>query len=279
MKKYILFFIIAFSLIFFVLNIQFLNKKEPIIDNTVDEIINEKEDKIIDNSNKDIITYTKDDDKEILYLMGKFNPSRENNFSLISKKYTLKDNLYMRDEVYKAFIEMRDGALKDNIKLNIVSATRNFNSQKNIWENKWQGVTLIDNKNLKENIPNELERIKKIIKFSSVPGTSRHHWGSDIDINSVEPSYFNTDKGKKEYEWLSKNAIAFGFCQPYNKDRNSGYEEEKWHWSYMPISKGLLQDYIKLIKLEDIKGFLGDKYVTQMEIINNYVLSINPECI
>jgi LAS superfamily LD-carboxypeptidase LdcB len=185
----------------------------------------------------------------------------------------------MRSEAYKDFILMRDSALKENINLTIVSATRNFSSQKNIWENKWKGITLVDNQNLKESIPNEIERFKKIIQFSSVPGTSRHHFGSDIDINSVEPNYFETVKGKREYDWLSKNASAFGFCQPYNEGRSAGYEEEKWHWSYLPISKGLLQDYIKLVKTEDIKGFLGDKYVTQVDVINNYVLSINPECI
>ncbi|MFM9004881.1 MAG: D-alanyl-D-alanine carboxypeptidase family protein [Flavobacteriales bacterium] len=41
------------------------------------------------------------------------------------------------------------------------------------------------------------------MKFSSMPGTSRHHWGTDIDLNSVEPSYFLSGKGLLIYQWLS----------------------------------------------------------------------------
>ena len=29
--------------------------------------------------------------------------------------------------------------------------------------------------------------IDKIIEYSTLPGTSRHHWGTDIDIIDAEP--------------------------------------------------------------------------------------------
>jgi LAS superfamily LD-carboxypeptidase LdcB len=115
-----------------------------------------------------------------------------------------------------------------------------------------------------------------------VPGTSRHHWGTDIDINDANPQYFEKEKGEKEYEWLVKNAWSFGFCQPYNQkgtDRPTGYNEEKWHWSYTPIAKNLTQDYKNIIKDEDINDFLGDEYVVGQDLINNYVLGINTDCI
>ncbi len=39
---------------------------------------------------------------------------------------------------------------------------------------------------------------------------------------------------------LTANAAKFGFCQPYNvKTDRKGYNEEKWHWSFMPLSKFL----------------------------------------
>lgn len=106
--------------------------------------------------------------------------------------------------------------------------------------------------------------------------------GDQIDLNNTDPLYFDGPLGKQEYAWLVKNASSFGFCQPYNKkgiNRNTGYEEEKWHWSYFPLSKTFTEEYKNLIKNEDIKGFLGDEYVSKLNLINDYVLSVNTECL
>ena len=115
-----------------------------------------------------------------------------------------------------------------------------------------------------------------------MPGTSRHHWGTDIDINSLEDSYFLSGQGKKEYEWLTKNAARFGFQQPYtpkDKERPTGYEEEKWHWTYKPISKDLTLQYAKSVTIESIKGFSGAETAESIDIINKYVLGIHPDCL
>jgi hypothetical protein len=84
------------------------------------------------------------------------------------------------------------------------------------------------------------------------------------------------------YEWLTKNASAFGFCQPYNKKGNTrtvGYNEEKWHWSYVPLAKTFTQEYKNLIQETEINGFMGDENVSKLNLINDYVLGINPECL
>lgn len=218
-----------------------------------------------------------------IYLMGKFDPDLREDFILVSPEYNLSGNkIYLRKETWTAFLEMAQVAHNDKIELKIASATRNFNYQKDLWENKWTGVKTVRGKDLSKSILNELERFKKILEYSAAPGTSRHHFGTDIDINNAEPEYFNSPKGSKEYDWLVNNAYKFGFCQTYNKkgeSRKIGYNEEKWHWSYLPLSQTLTQEYKNLIKNEDIKGFLGDKYVQDFDLINDYVLSINPECL
>ena len=188
----------------------------------------------------------------------------------------------LRKEVLDAFLKMAEVAQKDGVELNVTSATRNFDYQKEIWNNKWTGISFVDGKDLSKSIQDGFERFEKILEYSAVPGASRHHWGTDIDINSVIPKFFETGEGKKVYEWLKINAPLFGFCQTYNEkneERLTGYNEEKWHWSYLPISRELTQKYKKLIKDEDIKGFLGDEFVAQENLINNYVLAINPDCI
>jgi LAS superfamily LD-carboxypeptidase LdcB len=175
---------------------------------------------------------------------------------------------------------MSNEAEKAGIVIKIASGTRNFNYQKSIWENKWNGKTLVDDKNLSTEIPDGVERFKKILEYSAAPGTSRHHWGTDIDINGITPGYFYTKEGKASYDWLVKNAPRFGFCQSYNEknSRLNGYNEERWHWSYIPTARIFMEEYKKLVKEEDINGFLGDSYVKDLDLINNYVLSINPEC-
>ena len=216
------------------------------------------------------------------YLMGKFDPSQREDFVLIPYKYTTFGNkMYLRKETLDAFLKMQDAADEDEIDLKIASATRNFDYQKSIWNNKWTGFTLVNGQNLSKSISNGLTRFKKILEYSAVPSTSRHHWGTDIDINDANPEYFKTTEGVVVYEWLTKNAWKFGFCQPYilkGNDRPTGYNEEKWHWSYLPLAKDFTQKYKNLIKDEDIKGFFGDKYVLNLNLINDYVLGINPDC-
>ncbi len=218
-----------------------------------------------------------------IYLSGKFNPEEREDFVLIPEQYTAVPNqMYLRKETLSAFLGMQEAANKDGIELRIASATRNFDYQKNIWNNKWTGYTLVDGRDLTKSMPDELKRFKKILEYSSAPGTSRHHWGTDIDINNANPEYFETKNGQKVYEWLILNAYKFGFCQPYNlkgSDRPTGYNEEKWHWSYLPLSRNFTQEYKNLIKEEDIKGFLGDIHVPSLSLINNYVLGINPACL
>lgn len=215
------------------------------------------------------------------YLLGKFNQKTDSSFALIPMKYCSKEGMYLRKETIAAFVKMYDAAKKEGVSLKIISATRNFNEQKSIWEAKWNGSRLVNGKNLAQTINDPVERAKKILRYSSMPGTSRHHWGTDMDLNSLENAYFTTFEGKKTYEWLKKNAATFGFCQPYsikNESRPNGYEEEKWHWSYMPLSSALLKEYSGKIKPESIAGFTGSETAAKLNVIELYVKGINPEC-
>jgi D-alanyl-D-alanine carboxypeptidase len=220
---------------------------------------------------------------EKIYLTGKFDQTTRPDFTPIAAKYISGTApMYLRKETYQAFLDMAAAAKEDGVILQIASATRNFDYQKNLWNKKWTGATLVDGKDLSKSIPDGLTRFRKILEYSAVPSSSRHHWGTDIDINNANVEYFDTSYGKKVYDWLKENASAYGFCQPYNEkgtDRINGYNEEKWHWSYLPLAKDFTYRYQELIKNSDISGFLGDQYATQEDVINNYVMSINPECL
>lgn len=215
------------------------------------------------------------------YLMGKFDPATHEDFSLIQAKHTDKEDIYMRTDAYEAFSKMSDAAKKDGIDFKIVSATRPFHHQKRIWEGKWNGQRKVSGQDLSKTMPNEEERAFKILEFSSMPGTSRHHWGTDIDINDLENDYFESGQGLKEYEWLVANAGKYGFCQVYSEkgaDRPHGYNMEKWHWSYLPVAEQLTNFAATQMNNQDIGGFDGDQTTENIDILNKYILGINPAC-
>ncbi len=216
------------------------------------------------------------------YLLGKFEPAQEKDFVEVDSYYSEeKRGLYLRNETYEAFIRMHDAALQSGIKLIIKSATRNFDSQKKIWEGKWSGEMPVDGKNLSETVSDPVERARIILRFSSMPGTSRHHWGADIDLNSLNNDYFSTEKGKEIYTWLTENASDYGFCQTYtpkNSTRPTGYEEEKWHWSYLPLARLFLAQYTQKVRYDDLKDFLGWETAKLLRVIENYVLAVDPAC-
>lgn len=217
----------------------------------------------------------------IEYLTGKFNPAKDKSFTECDLEYANREGIYLQEETYKAFIKMFYAAKNDGVTLKIISGTRNFAYQKSIWEQKWNGSRLVDGKNLATTVKDPVERASIILKYSSMPGTSRHHWGTDIDLNSMENKYFETPAGKKIYDWLCNNASKYGFCQPFStlgEKRKDGYQEEKWHWSYLPLAKTFLKEYQKKVTYDHITGFAGSQTARELKVIDNYVMSINKDC-
>lgn len=214
-------------------------------------------------------------------LLGKIVQSKDGDFVRIDQKYTAKPSIYLRKEAYAAFEKMYADAKSEGITLEIISATRNFNYQKGIWERKWTGVTKVGGKNLAVSLPDPVERARAILRYSSMPGTSRHHWGTDIDLCSLNNSWFEKPHGQKVYSWLQAHAAEYGFCQTYtvmDETRPAGYQPEKWHWSYMPIADKYLKAYLRQVQYSDIKGFKGAEAAKGMNVIADYVGGIGPRC-
>ena len=237
-------------------------KKDPALDTpSADTVVST----LPTDTNKTQWQYSKSD------LLGKFNPADHCDFSRIAPNHTTKENIYMRREAYAAFTRMYDAAKKEGVTLKIISATRNFEDQKRIWEKKW----------IREKYKgwSEADKAKDILLYSSMPGTSRHHWGTDVDFNSVELNYFEQPEGKKLYAWLVSYAAQYGYVQTYTskKDGRTGYQEEKWHWSYLPIAGKMLEEFNATITYEDISGFSGCKAAKDIRVIEDYVNGVDPK--
>ena len=216
------------------------------------------------------------------YIRGLFEPSEHEDFTIIDSIYADRTGLYLRKDVYQAFLKLHEAAAQEGIDLVIRSATRNFEYQKGIWERKWTGETKIENgKDASVAYPEAKDRALAILRYSSMPGTSRHHWGTDVDFNAFENSWFEEGEGLALYEFMLRRAAEFGFCQPYTakgEDRPNGYEEEKWHWSYTPVSSVLTELASTSLKDNMISGFAGAEAAPSIRVVENYVLGINPDC-
>ena len=208
-------------------------------------------------------------------LIGKGNPD------IVGDSYLSK----MHKETATALKRMKAEALKSNINIEVVSAYRSFQRQKEIFEGKYVKYTS------EELSP--MKAIEKIIEYSTIPGTSRHHWGTDLDLidgNAPRPesvlvasNFHGTGPFCKMKEWMDEHAESFGFYEVYTNNANrKGFKYEPWHFSYAPVSKPMLQAYKKL----DIKEILSEEKVKGSahftnEFIEKYrtenILDINPK--
>jgi len=196
------------------------------------------------------------------------------------------DTIKLEKNTFNAFNKMQIAAKKDGINLKIASAHRGYDRQKLIWNTKFKKFTT--EFNLKPG-----QAVYEIIRFSTIPGTSRHHWGTEIDI--IDNNYPDEEdvliakkfeKGGiffKVKNWLNINSKKFGFYITYNSDPNrKGFEHEPWHYSYAPISKKMLSlflksDLKKFIKKEEIKGseYFTDDFIEKYK--KEYILDINKD--
>lgn len=184
----------------------------------------------------------------------------------IPSDYTTKNELVHQD-VLIPLLELIKEAEHNGVRITVVSAYRSYERQKQIWENKWGDSDDMD-----------VVRAEGILRYSSFPGTSRHHWGTDVDFNSVSLAYWQSEKGQEVYAWLKTNASRFGFCQVYNKGRKSGYEEEAWHWSHMPTAQGFYDgisqpSVLNVALTQEVKGASAVRQLAPKMM--NYITDIN----
>ncbi len=183
------------------------------------------------------------------YITGHFTPQKNPLFvSLGELGIPVKRKQYLRGDAARALLRLFTDFHKEHPTepFWVQSSTRNFADQSRIWSNKWNGITRVNGKKLNISTPDPFQRGKVILLYSSMPGTSRHHWGTDFDLNVLTNSYYKTGKGKVLYNWLVQNGKRYGFCQPYTAGRSKGYMEERWHWSYRPVSSHLLKEWVAL---------------------------------
>ncbi len=190
----------------------------------------------------------------------------------------------LRPEAATAFEKLKVAALKDKIQVKVISSYRDYAHQNRIWERKYN--------RFRESGLSPIDSIKKIIEYSTIPGTSRHHWGTDIDLIDGTPKvtgdvlvpskFYGTGPFCKFKEWMDTHANSFGFYLVYtDAPGRKGFKHEPWHYSYAPLSVPYLKKYKELdikTRLQENK-LVGSSHLTTAFIdayIQENILDINP---
>lgn len=174
----------------------------------------------------------------------------------------------LHEETLPALLQMREAASADGIDLVVASGWRSFSRQLAIWNAKALGLRPCFND---AGMPVDfsclmpIEKIKAILRYSALPGASRHHWGTDMDLydRAAVPESYRLALTADEYGsggpfqnlhcWLQEHAAEWGFGFPYALDRG-GIAPEPWHLSHLPVARG----YEALLSVEVLKDALAD---------------------
>lgn len=153
-----------------------------------------------------------------------------------------------------AFLALRAAAAAEGFDLLAVSSFRDFARQRAIWNGKFRGERpLLDRtgRSLDPAALSPLQRVRAILEWSALPGASRHHWGTDLDVVDAAalapdaapqllPAQFGPGGPFAPLDrWLAGHAGRFGFFRPYDRDRG-GVQPEPWHLSYAPLAQAAL---------------------------------------
>ncbi len=88
-------------------------------------------------------------------------------------------------EVVGPFLALRAEARRAGFDLRILSGFRGFDRQLSIWNRKAAGeLAVLDSAAVPLDIGalSEKELVFAILRWSALPGASRHHWGTDVDV-------------------------------------------------------------------------------------------------
>jgi len=160
----------------------------------------------------------------------------------------------MHRDAVAAFLAMRTAAAREGIALEAASAFRDFDRQRQLWNAKFRGQRPLRDaagRLLDATAMDERERVEAILLWTALPGASRHHWGTDLDVvdRAALPAAYTLQLTAAEYApngifarltgWLDRHMRRYGFFRPYASGRG-GVRPEPWHLSFAPVSRPAL---------------------------------------
>lgn len=164
-----------------------------------------------------------------------------------------KEGVLGEQEALDAYYCLREEALHEGFVLRICSAFRSFDRQLQIVDLKMSGkrAVLDANENAIDiSLLSDQQKLIEILRFSALPGFSRHHFGTDFDIyaenllpkgHSLQLTAHEYDEGMYFHSlgsFLESRLNKYGFFRPFSG--RGAVSAEPWHISYYPLAERYL---------------------------------------
>ena len=194
-------------------------------------------------------------------------------------------------DVHQDLSGLIDAAYQAGFSCSIASGFRDFHRQAAIWNRKCSGeLPVLDKQCCKMDIAllSQDELVDAILRWSALPGGSRHHWGTDFDIYcekslgeqtlKLEPWEYQTGHQADFFSWFEGNLERLGFFLPYRKDLG-GVSVEPWHISHRNTATQCLEQF----SIHSLDQILAQQHVLAKDIVrqklesiyNQYILNIS----
>lgn len=171
------------------------------------------------------------------------------------------ENLQVATAMLADLQRLREAARKAGFELKLESAYRSYERQLSIWNRKARGeLTLRDASGEPfTTLPADEESMMfAILLWSALPGGSRHHFGSEIDVSDAlhTPAGYEVDLTPQEcdgmfkefHDWISEETEAnrlFGFKRVFVPGRGK-VQPEKWHLSHIPTARQIQKNFSEM---------------------------------
>ena len=163
---------------------------------------------------------------------------------------------YLHQDVLSDVAALQQAAGHAGFDLKVASGYRAFERQLAIWNGKFNGELPVLDANsqpIDMTCLSDHERVHAILRWSALPGASRHHWGTDMDVFdkqslvpdqplALTPPEYDSGPQAAFSSWLHANVSAFGFFLPYAKYQG-GVAREPWHISHIATSASMLSAF------------------------------------
>ncbi|MDD7426499.1 MAG: M15 family metallopeptidase [[Actinobacillus] rossii] len=161
-------------------------------------------------------------------------------------------NHFLQPQAVRAFQSLQKSAVENGFNLQPASSFRDFQRQQLIWNGKFNGERKVHDDQgmaLDLTVLSDWEKLQAMLRWSAMPGASRHHWGTEIDF--FDPDLLLQNQGLQlepwEYEkggyfaelsaWLMDNLAGFDFALPFmQSEQQIEVGREPWHISYLPLA-------------------------------------------
>ncbi len=174
-----------------------------------------------------------------------------------SSDFVNVNGYFVDREILDAYDKLTKLLERDGFRLQLESAYRNFERQLSIWNRKASGqLKLLDAAgNPMERPEDEEQLMYAILTWSALPGASRHHLGTDLDVvdGKACPEGYEVQLTPAEcdgmflsfHQHLSElidGGESFGFSRVFVPGRGK-IQPEKWHIAHLPTSRKYLENF------------------------------------